>query len=539
MMSSVPPVDFQRYILHEELSDYLRKCQEAAPELMTLTSIGASPAGRELWLATITDPSTGAADSKPAYYVQAHAHAHEMYGTTAALHLIHTLLTAPEARELLSRLTFYVVPRVTPDGGEYAISTEAAVRSRVHISDKLNGVIPQDLDGDGLIMNMRWEDPAGPFAVDPEDDRILVPRRPGDVGPFYYQCVEGLIHEYDGGPLRTSTQDYDFNRNFPVGWQHTTDAANYPLELPETRAVADFLFSHPNIYAGIDFHGGTPAILHPDNTANFEVSDGDRDLILEIGKMGERHTNIKLLSSRDYRASWRKPSLLPGCSKDFAHFGLGISWYVIEVGWGYSSAGIYPDESFDALQETKERDFVRRIMRFGDEHADTDTRVLFVPWEDYDHPQLGRVQIGGLTSAGRSHVYPPEMEQISTGTSSFILEHATYHPQIMLSGFEAVKVGANVYRIRGRVANVGRFATNVMSTGFSSRVNKPVQASVEKTDGIEVLSRQRVFEFEALGGGGGDFRALEWFVSAEPGAEITVRASHPRGGTCSQTLTLP
>src|SRR5690606_36169541 len=145
----------------------------------------------------------------------------------------------------------------------------------------------------------------------------------------------------------------------------------------------------------------------------------------------------------------------PGNSKDFAHFGLGVSWYVVEVGWGYSTAGIGPDESFDALPETRERDFMRRIMRFADEHQETDSRVLFVPWEDYDHPQLGRVQIGGLTRAAISHVYPPEMEQIASGTTCFALRHAAWRPRIELSGVEATAIGPGLYRIRGRAANTG------------------------------------------------------------------------------------
>ncbi|HCA47389.1 MAG TPA: hypothetical protein DEP45_08500 [Armatimonadetes bacterium] len=271
---------------------------------------------------------------------------------------------------------------------------------------------------------------------------------------------------------------------------------------------------------------------------NEEINEGDLGLVLEIGRMGEELTGLTLMSSRDYRASWRKPNVLPGNSKDFAHYGLGVSWYVIEVGWGFSTAGIGPDESFDALPETRERDFMRRIMRFADDHADTDSRVVFVPWEAYEHPQLGRVEIGGLTRAAVSHVYPPEMEEISDGTTKFILRHAAYHPRLALSGCEATLIGAGIYRIRGRVANTGRFATNVMSTGLTARTQRPVRASIEPPEAGEVLSRQRILEFAAIGGGG-DFRPLEWFIAAPQGTEIVVRASHPRGGTCTETLTLP
>lgn len=535
-MSAIPNVKFDGWYTHDELTAFLQACA-ASDEFMRLECLTQSPEGREVWLATLSDPTGGAAEDRPAYYVQGNVHAHEMYGTSAALHLLHTLLTSPEGREALAELTFYIVPRTNPDGAEYALETHSEVRSRVEVEQKINGVIPEDLNGDGMILNMRWEDPAGPLTEDPEDPRLLVPRRPGDTGPFYHQCIEGTVHEYDGGPLRQSVNNYDFNRNYPVGWDRKTDQARYPFEQPEIRAVGDFLIAHPNVFAGIDFHGGTPAILHPADMPGEEMNEADLALVLEIGQIGERLTGLKLMKSSDYRASWRKPDVRPGNSKDFAHFGLGISWYVIEVGWGLSAAGIGPDESFDAMPETREREFMRRIMRFADEHAETDSRVLFVPWEDHDHPQLGRVQIGGLTRAATAHVYPPQMEQISAGTTRFILQHAAWHPRLALSGCEATPVGPDLYRVRGRVANIGRFATNVMSTGLTSRTHQPVTVSLEPSEGIEVLSRQRVLEFPSIGGGG-DFRALEWFISAPRGSEVTLRASHPRGGICSETLTL-
>ncbi|MFP4249648.1 MAG: M14 family metallopeptidase [Armatimonadota bacterium] len=536
-MSSIPEVKFNSFYTYDELTTFLQTAEAGAEGFMTLDSLATSPEGREIHVATLADPAGGAADARPAYHVQANVHAHEVLGTTAAVHLINTLLTSPEARRLLSEVTFYVVPRINPDGAEAALGTLASVRSRMEIDEKINGVIPQDLDGDGMILNMRWEDPAGPMTEDPEDHRLMVPRRPGDTGPFYHVTSEGVIHEYDGGPLRQSVNNYDFNRNYPVGWDRSTDKARYPFEQPEMRAIGEFLFAHPNIFAGIDFHGGPPAILRPASLPDEEMPEGDLALVLEVGRIAEELTGIKMMSSPEYRDSWRSPDARPGNSKDFAHFGLGLSWYVIEIGWGFSTAGVDTEEYYEAMGEAKEREFQRRVMRFADEHSEDDSRVIFVPWEDYDHPQLGPVQIGGVTRAATSHVYPPHLQELTGGTSSFILEHATWHPQLALSGCEASGVGSGIYRVRGRVANTGRFATNVMSTGLTSRVHEPVRVSINASEDVEVLSRQRILEFDAIEGRGG-FKPLEWFVSAPAGAELTVRAEHPRGGVCRETLVL-
>lgn len=531
-------VAYTHYPNYEELTSFMRACEKASGGWMRLSSLGTTGGGREMWLATFSDPASDVPESKPAYYVQANAHSHEMCGTVAAMHLMQALLADAEARRLLAETTFYVAPRVNPDGAEHALITHYPNRSRMGPARKRNGVMPQDLNGDGMIVNMRWEDPAGPLAVDPEDERLLVPRRAGDRGPFYFQCTEGLIHEYDGGPLVESVERFDFNRNYPAGWDHTIEPSRYPFEQPETRAIGEFLYSHPNVFAGLDYHGGTPGILYPGGIPGQDVREADLEIFLEIGRMGEQLSGLRLMNSRDYRASWRNPCILPGSFSDFAYHLLGISLYTVEIGWGWSSAGLGPDETFDAPEEIKEREFMRRILKFHDDHADTDTRVPFVPWEDFDHPQLGRVQIGGITYGAKAHVYPPHLEELSAGITRFALAHAAHHPQLALSGFEVVSIGPNLYRIRARVSNVGDLNTNVMSTGLASPHHAPVTIGLDGAEGVEILSRPASYEVASLGRGGADYRPLEWFVAAPSGTRLTVRASHPHGGVVVRTLDL-
>ncbi len=162
-MSAIPEVKFDGYYNHEQITDFLKTAETAAGDLMNVRSLAQTPEGRDIWLATLADPSTGPPEDKPAYHVQANVHAHEVGGTSAVLHLLRSLLTSPEARELLADLTFYAVPRINPDGAEYALSTLSEIRSRAEIDEKINGIIPQDLNGDGMILNMRWEDRTGPL----------------------------------------------------------------------------------------------------------------------------------------------------------------------------------------------------------------------------------------------------------------------------------------------------------------------------------------------------------------------------------------
>ncbi len=532
-MSTMPDVKYDSFYLYDEISGFLKAAQAVAPDLVTLDSLTSTPEGREVWLATITDPSTGPAESKPAYHVQANVHAQEMATTTSALRLIHTLLTDEKAAELLKSVAFYVIARANPDGVEYALTTCGDIRSKNEIlDDKPNGLVPQDLNGDGLILKMRWEDPAGPYAEDPEDPRVMVPRGPGDEGPFYQMYAEGIVTNYDGGPIQSAVKGYDFNRNYPANWSLDVDQADKPFTHPETEAIGAFLLSHPNIFAGIDFHCGSQAILRPCSKADAEMNQADLGLITMIGRKAAELTGFPMMNSRDYRLDWAQPTALAGGSNDFAHFQLGISWYVIELGNGFTSAGIHTQEYFKSNDEQREREFIRRIMKAADSSP---TRDVFVPWQQVDHPQLGTVEVGGLKPAAIYHLDPRDMEEISANTTEFLLWHASQHPLILLSNVEADRIGNGVYRIRAKVGNGGRLNTRVIASG-GARTHKPIKARLEGISDDAIASLPRSYEIDALAPGAQ--QQMEWFVTADAGTQVTLVASHPRGGVARETFEL-
>lgn len=522
---------------YDGIESFLRQCEAGAGAFVKIGGIGVSSEGREILCAEITDPCTGGADEKPAYYMQANMHANEMAGTNAVLQTMHDLLCGDRGRKLLAEVAFYMVPRANPDGAEYTISTGSELRSRLKILKQPNGVIPADIDGDGKILNMRWEDPDGPFAADREDSRIMAPRLPDDDGPFFQQHPEGLIHDYQGGPVGRSFINCDFNRNFPIAWNRKIDRADYPLQHPETRALADFLFSRKNIFAGLDLHCGARAILHGYPFSE-PIETCDQESILQVGKIARDLTGIELMSARDWRPNWRPPQPSPGNMKDFAHFALGISFYTVEMGNIYNEAGISTEEIHAADNITRQRSFLRRVLEFSDEKKLELTRPVLAPWKDFKHPQLGNVQIGGLQREGTwaEMFYPEEIEAVSRKISCFALAHAALRPKLALSGFKASKAGRNVYVISGRLANNGFFPTSVMRSGLSAKTHQPVRAELDSGKGVSILSQKRVYEFHAIGKG--EFQNLEWTVSAPPGTELLIRASHPRCGRITRSLAL-
>lgn len=521
-------VFFDRFYRYEDIEKFLFSAVSERKDVLRLESLHETKEGRKVYLAVITDFSTGEDREKSAYYIQANVHANEGAGTTAAIYFIHRLLNCPEYEQVLKDMVFYIVPRVNPDGAEYALSTHGPIRSRIFYNDRVNGLIPKDMNEDGYILNMRIEDPSGTYREDEEDRRIMVRRRPGDCGPFYKVYTEGYINEYDGREPVSGFLNTDFNRNYPSNWQDAENSGRYPFSEPEIRAVGDFLLNHNNVFAGIDFHCGTQAILRPSSLSDKDMNQKDFDLIYSIGKIAEKITGFSLMKTADYRKPWKPAMSTPGDSMEWAYFKLGISFYAIEVGWGFSSAGIYKDESFGADDETMEKQFMRKILKFHDEKSS----VIFTPWKDFDHPQLGKVQIGGLMTGEARFMYPPDMISIAPKTSEFMLLHASYRPTLIFSGTNACLIENNVYRIRTKISNVGGFDLNIMQAG-SSVIKKVLKVTLEDED---ILNHIRVYEIADLAGGGGTFD-LEWFIRTE-NEEAIITAYHPKTGYIKEAVRL-
>src|SRR3970040_3101690 len=119
-------VQCDRFYTYAELTETLEAWASELPSLFAFESIGKSYEDRDIWLCTVTNAETGPADEKPAVFVHAQIHAMEFTGTTAALSLLDRLLhghgTDERVTQALDTRTFYIVPRVNPDGADAGLA---------------------------------------------------------------------------------------------------------------------------------------------------------------------------------------------------------------------------------------------------------------------------------------------------------------------------------------------------------------------------------------------------------------------------------
>ena len=161
-MPQLPIPRFDQFYRYPELTRLLQDYAAAAPNLVSLSSIGKSHEGRELWLVTVTHSATGADTDKPAFWVDGNIHAAELTASTACLYWLHHLVTGyadgkADLRQLLDTRVVYIVPRLNPDGAELALADRpshirSSTRPYPHDEEPVDGLTGDDLDGDGRAL---------------------------------------------------------------------------------------------------------------------------------------------------------------------------------------------------------------------------------------------------------------------------------------------------------------------------------------------------------------------------------------------------
>lgn len=552
-MDSITVTDFYRY---ETLTEKLERLAAAAPDLVSLTSIGETREGRDIWRVTVANTETGPPiDRRPALLVTANLHATELAGSWVALdflsHLVDAYPDDERVRGLLDERAFYVVPRVAIDGAEDALNLRGkVVRSRYVEREpdevyETDTIVPQDLDGDGRILTMRIPDEHGDAVPLEGDDRAMVSSDSSDDDRDRYQVVtEGVVGNYDGGELNDPHYAHvrsDFNRNFPSrGWRpfDWRGHGRYPLSEPETRAVGEFVYDHPNIAGLVDLHTGNPAIFYPRALAGSDPEHpADAELLEGIGKRGEESTGFPYVWGYGEITGEREPDQhLPGSFKDFAYDRLGIPAVIVELGLFYNYLGFDTRDILSGAVDERER--TRRLLEYQDEHPDSD-RVLFHEWRSFDHPQLGTVEIGGPDRI--THGNPPAevMSDVAESVTQFVLEFAEYRPDVTISEFAAERLESDLHKVSATIVNRGRLATSLTERGRETDTYIPDRPRVDlRSDGhLEFVSgtaRRKLDHLEA----DGDRTSLEWIVRARDGGTAELTVESVRGVFAAETLPL-
>ncbi len=562
-----------RYITHEEIEDTLKSWAKRHPTLVRVESIGKSPEGRDLLLATIgPDPDR----VRPAAWVDGNMHAVELCGSSVALAIAEDVLalhleekeglneTHPahglptHVRDILRETLLYVMPRISPDGaeavlrdGRYVRSNPRDARMHVPVARWLRG----DIDGDGQARTMRKKDKAGEYVERPEAPGLMALRTIDDAGPFYKVWPEGTIEHFDGihvpDPYYLSDNDVDLNRNFPFDWRpehEQAGAGSHPTSEPEARAIVDFHTRHPNVFYWLNLHTyGGVYIRPPGNVPDKKMDPSDRALFRYIESICEQYGGYPMVSGfEEFLYEPEKP--LYGDLTEYAYGQRGCIAYVCEL-W----------DIFHQLGIPRIKPFVDHYSHLDQEHLNAlavfdrtlNAGRMFRAFTPFEHPQLGEVEIGGVSPL--VGLYNPPYEHIGevcTRQSAAFLRVMALTPRVVLTTPKIEKLGEDATRITVNVENVGYLPTYVLSSAKRLALDPRIFLEVQGGGSVKVDAADARLEIGHLEGWGrgrfndsafhpssrGTVSARSVSFTVRGHGAIVLRATGLRVGTVERTV---
>ncbi|MBN1280658.1 MAG: zinc carboxypeptidase [Candidatus Thermoplasmatota archaeon] len=282
--SSVESLDPYHYHTYQELTDELHAYQANYSSLMTVSSLGTSYEGRDIWVVKLSDNVDQQEDEPGVLFMGAH-HGNEKPSYEVCLFFIRYMVehydndTVPEVREALNTTQIYLIPMVNPDGVE---------------ADTRKNCVPNH----------------GPFGFKP------------------------TITSYGVNLNRNYADQWFLSYLLPVHYYLPfilwDDSGNYrgpsPFSENETRAVRDFVLAH-DLCLSLSYHTFGEFIVYP--WMHSSQPTPDEPLFRSIG---ENITQINHYTL--YTKTW---SMIPrlggtlGSSENWLYREKGILAYTVEL----------------------------------------------------------------------------------------------------------------------------------------------------------------------------------------------------------------
>ena len=571
----MPPIRFDRYYKHEELTALLNAYHSEYPSLASVSSIGKSYEGRDIWLVTVTNQETGPAQDKPAFWCDGNIHASEVSASTAVLSILERLCAGygadPQVTRALDTRAFYLVPRLNPDGAEWALETpprivRSSTRSYPYEEDDPYGLERTDVDGDGRILNIRMKDPNGPWKISPDHPRLMQRREPGDTGGEYYRVFpEGVFHNFDGLTMRARKirQGLDMNRNFPSAWRMEHEqhgAGEFPTSEPEIHAAVSAIVARPNICGAVTFHTFSGVHLRPPSRKPDEdIPPEDLWMFNTIGEKGKELTGYPAISNyHEFR--YHPKEVITGVFDDWMYEHRGVFAWTTEIWSPQRQVGITDYKYIDWFRDHPFEHDVK-LLEWSDKKLGGKG---YVDWYPFEHPQLGAVEIGGWDSIYAFRNPPPDfLEAEVKPFAGWVMWQALASPKLeereLVSEVVSESAGGSTHRIRFAVQNTGWLPTNVTKIADTAKLCRGVVAEIARngepidTVGLEPSwliggklrqeGGQLVGWSHVTAGGFGwqmnetdDVAVFEWVVRG--GGDFELTAKHERAGAVRRSLSL-
>ncbi|MEX2467404.1 MAG: M14 family metallopeptidase [Gemmatimonadota bacterium] len=520
------------YMNYGALSSAVEDLTNEHSDLARASSLATTDGGRDVWLLTLGSNEGRPLDQRPALLIVANLEANRVAGSHAALRIAERMLDGygsdASLTEVLDTRTIYVVPRANPDGAELVFTLpghETAYKpfqgntARGGLNAREFG---SDLNGDGLVTLMRVDGPAGTHVMHDDEPRLLREAvRAREERGAYEVMVEGIHPDSVEAYVPLGGDGVNLNLNFQHEYQYfEPHVGPHMISELESRALADFVFEHPNIAAVLTYSAydnlrtptptqrtPPPAVTGNPPNVPTNLTEGDRPYFEYVSETFREMTGMDGAGASNEGGSFPQ----------FAYYQMGLPSFTTPV-W------TVPEGSGD--------DDARWLTLLDSLGVDA-----FVDWAPATHPQLGEVEVGGF--APNATVNPPvsELPRLLDAHADFALWLAGRLPEVQVAETLVEARGDGVWQITTTLQN-DQYLPTQLDLAERIRFNRPLNVRLMPASGLTLLSDDMQHQIPRIEGMGGRAE-FTWLVAAPAGTTVTLEIFAERaGGLISVPVTL-
>jgi len=510
-----------------EINSILSGLNKTYPALTTFETIGKTNSGEEINVLTI---GTGESGMKPGIAIVGGIDGKYIAGREIALGFAETLLensSNDEVKQLISKVSFYIIPDASPDASSGFFSDprhERLVNTNPTDNDrdfKTDEDPFEDLNGDGLITMIRISDPTGDYITDPKDERLMKKAdiSKGESG-IWLVYTEGIDNDKDGIFNEDGHGGVSFNNNFSFEYEEFgKNAGINAVSEKETRAVADFLYDHFNIFAVFSFgpQDNLGQAFKPGRQAQAQPQEQTQASQQQRRRRSQKVTNIfpedseynSLLSEKYLEHTGYKGS--PGFTREPGNF---MEWAYYHYGrYSYSTPGWWTQTEKDMSPEAS-------FLKYAAENI---SEEIFINWQEIDHPDFPgkKVEVGGLKPFAMYNPPEDKLGEVIESNYLFLVDAAKLHPELELLDLKTEKLDKDLFRVTVKLHNKGVFATT-SQMGDQVKWMKKLKVELKSESDFNLVSGKKIILADRLRGD--ESREYSWLIMGSGDFNISAGA---------------
>ena len=560
----------------------------------SLETIGQSAGGADLKMLTINPVES---HERPAILVIGNISGLAPLGTEASLRLIGEILgtDSPAAQSV----RWHILPMANPDAGAAFFNKVKTQRTSngTPVDEDRDGSFgedpSEDLNGDGLITTMLVPDPAGQWIIS-EDHPLLAVKANTAEGQrgLYRKEIEGFDNDEDGLFNEDGPGGVNPNRNFPHRFEHWTNSGGrWAADQPESRAVLEFAYSHPQIAMILVLDQVNNLSQLPDmeengkngkysvndsKAADWNIKPGQSLTLEEIRVVLKENyglynaTEGQLLSfleedpatdmdpadflwwsavGKQYqdqlKASGMTEERLPGPKssagsvEEWGYYQFGVPTFALDF-WSLPSVAeedtIQSDgDSEDVNNEHTLTDKQKALLQYTElvtDDTSLDDWVGLKGWQKAELPSGEIVFIGGPAPFALTAPPVSLVDSFLATPVRFLSTLPAWLPKLSFGEINFTSRGADVYELTVWLNNDGPIPYPIGQGLRTSRV-PPLILTLEGAEILEGKSRTPTAQLPSQGS-----VRVRWLVRVSPGDKINITAEAPSLGRISKQLTV-